>query len=93
MCQKACPCNAINVDKALRKWAIDPFMCVQCSTCVRACPKDCLHMLPSYTPVSTAQFCNVFDVPDPNNPTKPDTPPSTVAWDYSEPDPSGQLKR
>lgn len=93
LCQKTCPTGAIVVTKSIRKWAIDPFMCVQCSSCVRACPKSCLHMLPSYTAVSTSQFCNVFDVPDPKNPKPATTPASTVSWDFAEPDKLGQLEK
>ncbi len=51
--------------ETLLTWAIDPFLCVQCSSCVRACPKACLHMLPTYTPIATAQSCTVVEVPDP----------------------------
>ena len=46
-------------------WAIDPFRCVQCGTCVRVCPKHCLTMDPAYTPIATAKSCRVVHVPDP----------------------------
>ncbi|MEY8461166.1 4Fe-4S binding protein [Eggerthellaceae bacterium 24-137] len=65
ICAKACPADAIVVEKKERTWAIDPFRCVQCGSCVRACPKACLHMLPAYTPIATAQSCTVVEVPDP----------------------------
>lgn len=79
LCQRTCPCQTIVVDKRNLKWAIDPFMCVQCGSCVQACPKGCLHMMPTYTPVSTAQFCNVFDVPDPKKNAKTATKKSAAA--------------
>ena len=51
--------------KKERTWAIDPFRCVQCGTCVRVCPKHCLTMDPAYTPIATAKSCRVVHVPDP----------------------------
>lgn len=32
-----------------RTWSIDRFRCVQCGSCVRECPKQCLAMEPTYT--------------------------------------------
>ena len=81
------------VDKSIRRWAIDPFRCVQCGSCVRACPKACLHMLPTYTKVSTTQFCNVFDVPDPNKPKPAEVKKASLDWDYSEPDKHGLVEK
>ena len=65
ICAKACPADAIVVEKKERTWAIDPFRCVQCGSCVRACPKACLAMNSAYTPIATAQSCTVLEVPDP----------------------------
>lgn len=65
ICQKVCPCGAIEVSKPERTWAIDPFRCVQCISCVPACPKGCLEMLPDYTPIATAMYKNTVTVPDP----------------------------
>lgn len=65
ICQKTCPCHAIEVDKKARTWAIDPFRCVQCGSCARACPKACLAMEPTYTPVAATQAVTVVEVPDP----------------------------
>lgn len=93
LCAKTCPCHTITVDKKNRKWAIDPFMCVQCGSCVRACPKGCLHMLPTYTAVSASQFCNVFEVPDPKNPKPATVQKATVDWDFAEPDKLGQIEK
>ena len=44
MCQRACPVDAIVVDRKGGDWTIDPYRCVQCASCVRECPKDCLSM-------------------------------------------------
>lgn len=93
LCQKTCPTGAIVVDKSIRRWAIDPFRCVQCGSCVRACPKACLHMLPTYTKVSTTQFCNVFDVPDPKKPKPAEVKKASLDWDYSEPDKRGLIEK
>ena len=65
ICQKTCSAGAITIDKASRQWVINPFQCVQCSACVYACPKDCLSMDPTYTPVAGKMYTLSFDVPDP----------------------------
>lgn len=64
ICEKTCPADAIQVDKQSRTWTINPFLCVQCSSCARECPKKCLVMLPTYTPVSTEQSCTTIEIPD-----------------------------
>lgn len=64
MCQRACPCNCITVNKQERTWEIEPFMCIQCGTCVRACPTDSLTMDPAYTPVSAEKYDITMDVPE-----------------------------
>lgn len=56
MCQRACPADAIEVDKKAGTWSLDPFRCVQCGSCVRCCPKDCLSMVPTYTTPSEKMF-------------------------------------
>ena len=49
ICEKRCPTYAIHVSKPDRTWAIEHFACIQCMSCVRACPKKCMTMLPDYT--------------------------------------------
>jgi len=44
ICQKKCPTDAINVDKAAKKWQIDRIKCISCGACAEACPKKCLFM-------------------------------------------------
>lgn len=63
-CQKVCPCNAILVNKAERRWEINPFRCVQCGNCIRNCPVSCLSMDPSATPVAAAKYCKDLEVPE-----------------------------
>ena len=64
MCQKACPCKCIEVNKAERRWEIDPFVCIQCGCCVRVCPAKCLIMDGVCTAVAPAKYCNDLDVPE-----------------------------
>ena len=45
-------------------WTIDRFRCVQCGSCVRECPKDCLTMEPTYTPPATSKHVDSFEVPE-----------------------------
>ena len=35
MCQRACPVDAIVVDRKGGDWTIDPYRCVQCASCVQ----------------------------------------------------------
>ena len=64
ICQKRCPCSAINVSKQERTWSIDRFRCVQCGSCVRECPKSCLSMDPAYASCSTKKHEEVFEIPE-----------------------------
>jgi formate hydrogenlyase subunit 6/NADH:ubiquinone oxidoreductase subunit I len=49
ICAKKCPSLAITVNKEGGTWSIDPFACIQCYSCVRACPKNCMSMAPQCT--------------------------------------------
>lgn len=42
LCMRTCPCSAITVDRAEKKWVVDKDACVQCGACVEKCPKKCL---------------------------------------------------
>ena len=64
LCQKRCPCGAIEVNKKERKWSIDHFRCVQCASCVYECPKGCLTMEPTYAAVSRTKSVHTFEVPE-----------------------------
>ena len=64
MCQRACPVDAIVVDRKGGDWTIDPYRCVQCASCVRECPKSCLTMDTAYTPPARQISIDVFEVPE-----------------------------
>ncbi len=49
MCERRCPCGAIKVERAEKKWSIERMQCVQCGYCVEVCPKKCLDMNNQYT--------------------------------------------
>ena len=42
----------------------DSFRCVQCGSCVRECPKQCLAMEPTYTSPATSKYVDTFEVPE-----------------------------
>jgi ech hydrogenase subunit F len=54
LCDKRCPTQALDVDKANKKWRIDRLRCISCGYCVEVCPKKCLtltgdHGIPTAT--------------------------------------------
>ncbi len=60
ICQRRCPANAIEVQKADLLWSIQRMRCVQCNACVEVCPKKCLAMRPDYTTPSSEPVKDVF---------------------------------
>jgi len=44
MCVRKCPAQALEVDRAAKRWTIDRLRCVSCGACVEACPKKCLQL-------------------------------------------------
>lgn len=48
LCSRACPSDAIKVDRKASTWTISRFDCVQCGYCVDKCPKKCLNIIPGY---------------------------------------------
>lgn len=54
MCERACPADAIAVDKGASTWTYWPYKCIACDSCVRNCPKDILFMVGERPPVSTS---------------------------------------
>ncbi len=54
ICAKKCPTQAIEVDRAAKRWTIDRLRCISCNYCVENCPKKCLvlttaHGVPTVT--------------------------------------------
>ena len=48
LCAKKCPTGAITVDREGKTWSINRFDCVQCGSCVNACRKNALAIVPGY---------------------------------------------
>ncbi|MDO4869514.1 MAG: 4Fe-4S binding protein [Bacillota bacterium] len=63
ICAKACPTNAIEVDKAGGSWTIQRMQCIQCSACVDGCPKKCLTMENLYTIPDVVKVVDTFEIP------------------------------
>ena len=42
LCAKACPADALKVDRKEKIWEVDKEACVKCGACVDKCPKKCL---------------------------------------------------
>ena len=43
-CARACPTNALEVDRKAATWTIERMACIQCRGCVDNCPPKCLDM-------------------------------------------------
>lgn len=63
-CSKACPSDAIVVDKTARTWTIDHYKCVTCRSCIIACPKACLSMSPYAADVVRCKHTHTFNIPE-----------------------------
>ena len=63
MCARACPTNAIDVDKKGGTWTIQRMQCIQCGACVDNCPKTCLTMENLYTLPNTEKVVDTFEIP------------------------------
>lgn len=42
LCAKACPADAIKVDRKAKSWEVDKDACVKCGACIDKCPKKSL---------------------------------------------------
>ena len=42
LCAKACPADAITVDRKEKSWEVDKDSCVKCGACIDKCPKGSL---------------------------------------------------
>ena len=63
ICQRACPTNAIEVDKNAGSWTIQRMQCIQCSACVDGCPKKCLTMENLYTIPDVVKVVDTVEIP------------------------------
>lgn len=45
LCAKACPADALTIDRKEKAWSVDKDTCVSCGACVNQCPKECLEMI------------------------------------------------
>ena len=70
MCQRACPTNAITVDRKAATWSIERMNCVQCRGCVDSCPPNCLIMEQKYTEPGVEKVVDTFDIPKKEKPKK-----------------------
>ncbi len=61
ICQRRCPTEAIEVQKANATWGISRLKCIQCGYCVSVCPKKCLSMNSQYTAPTTGKEKEVFE--------------------------------
>lgn len=59
-CAVLCPAGALEVDRGSLTWAVDRFRCVQCRTCVEACPEDAITMENTYAPSATEKHVDVY---------------------------------
>ncbi|MCO7122505.1 4Fe-4S binding protein [Ihubacter massiliensis] len=45
ICSKACPVDALTIDRKEKVWKVDKETCVTCEACVNQCPKNCLEII------------------------------------------------
>ncbi len=86
ICQKKCPTNALEVDRAKRTWVIHRMQCIQCSCCVEVCPKKCLTNENTYTTPSTEKVVDVYvgPAPEPKPAVKAEPKPEVKAEENPE---------
>ena len=44
ICAKACPQDAVSVDRENKTWVVDEDKCIHCAICAYKCPKKCIDM-------------------------------------------------
>jgi len=71
LCQRKCPTHAITVDRTARTWQINHLQCIQCSSCVEACPKKCLTQQGASANVVAQKNDAVVRLQGPPAPPKP----------------------
>lgn len=63
LCSRKCMSGAITVDRNTKTWSIERMGCVQCGSCVTACPKKCLAIVPGYTEPSQEKTVDSYSKP------------------------------
>ena len=82
-CARACPTNAIEVDRKAATWTIERMACIQCRGCVDNCPPKCLDMDPKYTEPGGEKIFDKFDIPPKKKAPKKDAPAKAGAAEAS----------
>jgi len=60
LCAKRCPTQAIEVDRAARRWTIDRLRCIACNCCVEVCPKKSLEMKTAHGIPTVSKDSEIF---------------------------------
>lgn len=60
ICEKRCPCLALEVNKSEQSWSIKRLQCIQCGHCVRECPKKCLRLTEARPSVACDRTLTTF---------------------------------
>lgn len=54
LCVKACPADAIKVDRKAKSWEVDKEACIKCGACIDKCPKKSLSFGGAAAPAEKA---------------------------------------
>ena len=60
ICAKKCPTQALEVDRAAKRWTIDRLRCISCNYCVEHCPKKCLELTTAHGVATVTRDKDVF---------------------------------
>ena len=63
ICAKKCPTQAIEVDRAAKRWTIDRLRCITCNYCVENCPKKSLALTTAHGVPTVTCDREVFEAP------------------------------
>ncbi len=63
LCAKKCPTQALEVDRAAKRWTIDRLRCITCNYCVEQCPKKCLSLTTAHGVPTVTRDKEVFEMP------------------------------
>jgi len=63
ICSKRCPTQALEVDRAAKRWTIDRLRCITCNYCVEQCPRKCLTLTTAHGIPTVTRDKEVFEMP------------------------------